>query len=119
MPKARPWPDYCSKQTLADRLDIEPEYLDQLEKRGVLPPPRDLGGIPRWRWSDVDEVLNGGIGHEKLDDPFLAGVERVASQKARDSAAAGREQGPCEGEDVSLPRQRPRHRKRDETDSFA
>lgn len=32
------WPDWCKRETLARRLDIEPGAVDQYVKRGVIPP---------------------------------------------------------------------------------
>ncbi len=48
------WPDYMARETLAARLDVEPDYIDQLVKRRLLPPPTViLGEAPRYRWLDV------------------------------------------------------------------
>jgi hypothetical protein len=81
------WPDYCSRETLAARLDVAPYYIDQLVKRGLLPPPTvTLGEAPRWRWADVEKyilgVADGAESHADQVDPYLAGIERAAPQEA-------------------------------------
>ena len=37
------WPDYCKKETLARRLDLEIGAVDQYVKRGLLPSPHKVG----------------------------------------------------------------------------
>lgn len=81
------WPDYCSRETLAARLDVAPSYIDQLVKRGLLPPPTlMLGEAPRWRWAEVEKymhgVADGAESHADQQDPYLAGIKRAAPQEA-------------------------------------
>lgn len=81
------WPDYCSRDTLAARLDVAPDYIDQLVKRGVLPPATvTLGEAKRWRWSSVESLLSRidaeGYPSTDQEDPYLAGIERGATKEA-------------------------------------
>jgi hypothetical protein len=55
-------------------------------KRGLLPQPKHIGELVRWRWSpDVErciEALDLETGAEShADDPYLAGIERVATKE--------------------------------------
>jgi predicted DNA-binding transcriptional regulator AlpA len=49
---------YMSKKSLATALDCSESTVDELVRRGVLPPPKRLStGCVRWRWADVDEAI--------------------------------------------------------------
>lgn len=50
-------PDYCDRATLAYRLGVEHGCIDQMVRRGEIPPPVAYSGAERWRWIDVDEWL--------------------------------------------------------------
>ena len=63
------WPDYCSRDTLAKRLELKPGAIDQLVTRGILPVPQMIGDAMRWRWATVE-------------DPFIAGARRAAEAAA-------------------------------------
>ena len=52
-------PEYLSKRSLAKYLDFKEGAIDQLVRRGLLPPPLVIGGYERWRWCSVDQWLNG------------------------------------------------------------
>jgi hypothetical protein len=109
-PKGYPWPAYMSADTLAAALDLAPGDVQQLVKRGLLPKPVRIGETLRWRFEDVEEhVLRGTTLHAELEDPYLQGVERVASQKARNPSSAVRAQGDGEGQDLSISIERSRH----------
>lgn len=53
-------PAYVSREVGAAELCISPETWDQWVRVGDLPPPVHIGGLPRWRWQDVDARLSGG-----------------------------------------------------------
>jgi len=44
------WPDYCKKETLARRLDLEIGAVDQYVKRGLLPSPHKVGEALLFCW---------------------------------------------------------------------
>ncbi len=74
------WPDYLKRETLAKRLNLAPGAIDQLIKRGLLPPPIKLGEAILWRWEDVDSWLQRSQNRETdSNDPYLAGVSRARS----------------------------------------
>lgn len=81
------WPDYCSRETLARRLELKPGAIDQLVSRGVLPAPQMIGDAMRWRWATVEAALTGtrnGMDSagpsmsDSGDDPFISGARRAA-----------------------------------------
>lgn len=93
----RPFPpDYCSRETLAYRLDCSTDTIDRDRRRGLLPPPELVGTMERWHWDLVlahikarngksDEFVvsaNGDVHRIGDEDPFSAGVARVAAAKA-------------------------------------
>lgn len=72
------WPDYCSRETLAKRLDIKPEAVDQYVKRELIPNPIKLGEALLWRWIDVDAQIAGvsNLRHNSdkaSEDPYVKG----------------------------------------------
>lgn len=72
-------PAYMSRETLARALDTKPGQIDQLVQRGVLPPSRDIGGMKRWSWDEVDATIKGGKTGEVMDDdPYITGARRAA-----------------------------------------
>lgn len=85
-----PWPDFMKLPTLAERLDQKAAYVEQLVKRGLLPPPHMLGESPVWCWDEVDAAIRARKTVERTaDDPYEAGASR-ASQAA---APATRQDG--------------------------
>lgn len=73
------WPDCMKRETLAKRMDVEPGFVDQLVARGHIPPPRDIGGAPRWFWSKVEPRLRASHSSEVSDfDPYKLGAARAA-----------------------------------------
>jgi hypothetical protein len=93
----RPYPpDYCSRETLAYRLDCSIDKIDKDWRRGLLPPPELVGTLERWHWADVVahikarngkseeyEISANGDVHRIGDvDPFSVGVKRVTATNA-------------------------------------
>lgn len=84
------WPDYCTRETLAKRLELKPGAIDQLVTRGILPVPQMIGDAMRWRWATVEAALSGGrhgmdsarAGDDAGEDPFIAGARRAAEAAA-------------------------------------
>lgn len=89
--KLQPYaPDYVSADTLAYRLDCSRSTVDDYVRRGLLPKPRSVGNLQRWRWSDIEAWIAAtsdiamDVGTTSLDDhdPYIAGVKRVATSQA-------------------------------------
>jgi hypothetical protein len=77
-------PDYVSRETLAYRLDMKAGAIDQLVKRGILPPPHQIGEALRWWWSEVDrriraDDLQTNATAAEADDPYLTAINGPAS----------------------------------------
>ena len=82
-------PDYVSAETLAYRLDCSRSTVDDYVRRGLLPTPRIIGNLQRWRWSEIEAwIANQGAVHDQLllrnadadeDDPYSLGVKRVTT----------------------------------------
>jgi len=104
------WPDYCKKETLARRLDLETGAVDQYVKRGLLPSPHKVGEALLFCWAEVDSYLRGGNTAESEHvDPYDAGARRAAE------AAASRRSGQKQSRaPLSLPDEVPGHAARRE-----
>lgn len=79
-------PAYQSRATLAAELDVAESTVDDMVRRGILPPPVRLStGCVRWRWADVETALGAlkdaqrtaGGGGSNAGDPYLRGVSNV------------------------------------------
>ena len=81
MGERRSWPDYCRRETLAKRLDVAAGAIDQMVRRGLLPPPVMIDGAPRWRWQDVDAMMAEGKVAD-APDPYIAGIHNAAQAPA-------------------------------------
>jgi hypothetical protein len=90
----RPYPpDYCSRETLAYRLDCSMDKVDKDWRRGLLPPPEIVGTLERWHWEvvvawikarngnseDYAVDVTGAVHRIGDEDPFSAGVKRVSA----------------------------------------
>ena len=88
-------PEYVSVETLAYLLDCSVETIESHVRTGILPAPRRLGRLARWRFADVEAALDGLDGQSRKspatvivdngvlatgDDPFLAGVKAVGAK---------------------------------------
>lgn len=89
-----PWPDYCSKTTLAKRLDLAVGAIEQYVRRGLLPRPVRIGEAERWDWRVVDSMLQSRdsnaypMQNTGSEDPYLMGARRAHE------TASSREDGP-------------------------
>jgi len=86
------WPDYMDASTLARRLDVSPGYIEQLVRRGCIPPPVKVGDARRFRWSDVDKWLLG-VQHEHdntVSDEFS---RRLSDANNRSAASRAQSNG--------------------------
>jgi predicted DNA-binding transcriptional regulator AlpA len=87
-------PDYVSAETLAYRLDCSRSTIDDYVRRGLLPRPRNVGNLQRWRWRDIEAWIAGPcVGSLRpdsaaddtdsdQDDPYSLGVKRVTAPDA-------------------------------------
>ena len=85
-------PDYVSRETLAYRLDMKAGAIDQLVKRGVLPPPLNIGDALRWWWPDVDRRIRGDDLQTRAtayeaDDPYLEAINGTAADTEHQATA--------------------------------
>ena len=77
---------YPSRRSLAQALDMAESTVDEMVRRGVLPPPIKLStGCVRWCWADVETALASLKGSAKtiaadapLADPYIRGVQNVS-----------------------------------------
>ena len=82
-------PDYVSAETLAYRLDCSRSTVDDYVRRGLLPTPRIIGNLQRWRWSEIEAWIasQGAVRDQPNlydadadeDDPYSLGVKRVTA----------------------------------------
>jgi hypothetical protein len=71
----RPYPpDYVDAATLAYRLCCSESTIENLVRRGKLPPAIDFHGLSRWKWADIERLIDqptkGG------EDELLAAIKR-------------------------------------------
>lgn len=84
---------YLSKASLAAALEISESTVDEMVRRGTLPPPIRLsGGCIRWRWETVDQTLAAKAekGNPAAIDAADEGVQRAieaAKERRRGRAA--------------------------------
>ena len=63
---------YVSVKLLSELLDISDTTIWEWVKRCHLPKPVKIGGAVRWKWSDVEQHIQGTSGSgPKADDPIL------------------------------------------------
>lgn len=77
-------PAYPSRAALAAELAMSETTVDEMVKRGVLPPPIRLStGCVRWCWADVETALASLKDAQKAPesqpgDPYTRGARNVA-----------------------------------------
>jgi predicted DNA-binding transcriptional regulator AlpA len=76
---------YPSRRSLAQALDMAESAVDEMVKRGILPPPIKLStGCVRWCWADVENALASlkdgakGTAADALADPYIRGAQNVS-----------------------------------------
>jgi predicted DNA-binding transcriptional regulator AlpA len=73
-------PSYISRKQLAWELDSSESSVDELVRRGVIPPPIKLtAGCIRWSWQAVQERL--AIVSDTVDDgdPYMTGAANATA----------------------------------------
>ena len=66
----RPYaPDYVDATTLAYRLSVSESTVEKLVRQSKLPKARDVFGLPRWKWTEIESLI------DRIDsveaDPFM------------------------------------------------
>lgn len=86
---SRPYPpDYVSAATLAYRLDVSTDTIDDWVRSGHLPQPVQVGTQRRWLWDEVRAFIDirngrGAPVPDSLDsgeDQFAKGIARAKGQ---------------------------------------
>ena len=55
----RPYaPDYVDASTLAYRLSVSESTIEKLVRTSKLPRARDVFGLPRWKWSEIESLID-------------------------------------------------------------
>ena len=77
VPANRP-PSFMSRAELAWELSISQSTVDELVRRGVIPPATKLTpGCVRWSWTAVETALASLAGTTDDSDPFMAGARNA------------------------------------------
>jgi predicted DNA-binding transcriptional regulator AlpA len=75
-------PAYPSKASLARELDCAESTVDELVRKGVLPPPVRLSvGCVRWSWEEVVTAIHSLRGATGRGDPYMAGIGKIGGDK--------------------------------------
>lgn len=68
-------PEYCSIRTIARELDCSESTVESYTNRGLLPQPRKRGTLVRWKWSEVQEMMDGlKEVDQETQDPILRAI---------------------------------------------
>ena len=69
----RPYPPaYVDVATLAYMLSASESTIEKWEKIGRLPRRRDVFGLLRWKWAEIEHLIDGhDAAGAKESDPFL------------------------------------------------
>ena len=78
-------PAYPSRARLAHELDCAESTIDELVKRGILPPPTHLSrSVVRWDWAAVVAAIaslkNPATGPAEDADPYISGVKNALKE---------------------------------------
>jgi len=81
-------PSFMSRKELAWELSVSESTVDELVRRGVIPPPARLTpGCVRWSWTAVESALANLTAAKDDSDPFMTGARNAikASEGRRGS----------------------------------
>lgn len=71
-------PSFMSRKELAWELSISESMVDELVRRGVIPPSTKLTpGCVRWSWTAVETALASLAGSADDGDPFMEGARNA------------------------------------------
>lgn len=78
-------PDYVTRQRAAVELDMSDDTFDKYVRQGILPQPKQRGGLKRWKWSEIVAALDGGsiAVIEVEQDAFERGIELAKAPSSR------------------------------------
>ncbi len=77
-PTANRPPSFMSRKELAWELSVSESTVDELVRRGVIPPATKLTpGCVRWSWTAVETALASLSGTTEDADPFLEGARNA------------------------------------------
>lgn len=83
-------PSFMSRKELAWELSISESTVDELVRRGVIPPATKLTpGCVRWSWTAVESALASLSATKDDGDPFMVGARnavKTATEGRRGSA---------------------------------
>lgn len=83
-------PSFMSRKELAWELSVSESTVDELVRRGVIPPSAKLTpGCVRWSWTAVETALASLTGTADDGDPFMQGARnaiKATSEGRRGSA---------------------------------
>lgn len=83
-------PSFMSRKELAWELSISESTIDELVRRGVIPPATKLTpGCVRWSWTAVETALASLTASKDDSDQFMQGAKnaiKAASEGRRGSA---------------------------------
>jgi predicted DNA-binding transcriptional regulator AlpA len=83
-------PSFMSRKELAWELSISESTIDELVRRGVIPPHVKLTpGCVRWSWTAVESALASLAATTDDSDPFMVGARnavKTATEGRRGSA---------------------------------
>ena len=82
-------PITCRQKRWPTALICSRSTVDDYVRRGLLPTPRIIGNLQRWRWSEIEAwIANQGAARDQLlspnadadeEDPYSLGVKRVTA----------------------------------------
>jgi predicted DNA-binding transcriptional regulator AlpA len=71
-------PSFMSRKELAWELSISESTIDELVRRGVIPPATKLTpGCVRWSWMAVENALASLTASKDDADPFMVGARNA------------------------------------------
>lgn len=62
---------YVADSRLAELLDCSESTVWDYARQGILPKPYHIGGLTRWKWSEVELMIEGRRGPGQEEDPIL------------------------------------------------
>ena len=87
-------PAYPSKASLARELDCAESTVDELVRKGVLPPPVRLSvGCVRWSWEEVVTAIRSLRGAAGRGDPYMAGIGKIGGHEDDEEKDEGKGRG--------------------------
>jgi predicted DNA-binding transcriptional regulator AlpA len=70
-------PPWQTKAVLAEHISVSERTIENWVQQGKLPPPRRIGGLLLWRWSEVEKFLDNGGANVPDGDATSTMQERI------------------------------------------